>query len=102
MSLPEELFLYPSGYTGEVPRACQISYLRCLDSEWTFMVFLSFVSFLNDICLELLTRHHSAEESARSVLLTRRAAKRDAGDDQIHQQALQRIKCGALSPSMLY
>lgn len=28
-SLPEELFLYPSGYT---------------DSEWAFMVFLSMVS----------------------------------------------------------
>jgi hypothetical protein len=41
-SLPEELFLYPTGYTGWSGPALATSVLtHDVDSEWAFMVFLS-------------------------------------------------------------
>ena len=88
MSLSEELFLYPAGYTGELRCRRLIAAHDMSDSEWAFMVFLSKVHTLRLLRNHYLT--HCAILAKRppcTIVHSYRTSRCDDGDDRVYQSA---------------
>ena len=81
-SLSEELFLYPSGYTGKGSGSSPSRLCLITDSEWAFMVFLSHVCFSAFLHENSLT---TVERPPRALFHAQGAPRRHDGDSALHQ-----------------